>query len=146
VTLPDTVVTCPKQQGRRAALPRGLTKELRTIAGDLAKRFRHEFREDPQLRVRAARVLKSLLPPHARRGRPRDPTVTRALKMYGKFRREHPNERPRALWYRVADTMIPGFQGHTELEKRALVDDLRARAKSRRRIQPRTNSLRISRL
>jgi hypothetical protein len=60
--------------------------------------------------------------------------------MYGRFRREHPNERPRELWYRVAGRIIPGFEGHTELERRALVDDLRTRAKSRCRIQPRRKS------
>jgi hypothetical protein len=123
-----------------------MCKELRAIAGDLARRYRSEFRAAPQLRARAARVLKNLLRPHGRRGRPRDPTVTRALTMYGRLRREHPNERPQELWYRVAARMIPGFQGHTELEPRALVDDLRTRAKSRRRIQPRRKSRRISRL
>jgi hypothetical protein len=59
--------------------------------------------------------------------------VTRALKLFQKFRRQFPEDKPRALWRRVYSLAIPGYDGMPELEQRTAREHLRERVVWRRR-------------
>jgi hypothetical protein len=125
-------VTAP-QRRRAPSIPRELQNEIAAHAKVIGKKYRKLFNADGKLKQRIARLTAVLLPPRARRGRPRDPTITRALALYHKRRRQYSDERPRESWYFVAGKLIQNFDSYNQLERRALVDDLRTRAKSRRR-------------
>jgi hypothetical protein len=135
-----------KRRHRASGIPGSLRKEIRQFAKAIGKRYRGEFAQDPKLKARASRFLKALLPPHARRGRPRNTETTQAISRYRKLRRENRNQRPRELWVQVAAELIPNYESYSHLEQRALVDDLRNRAKRSLRKRPCRKSRPIPRL
>ena len=58
-----------KGQRARPALPREVRKEITQFARQL-RQHRKLFISDPTLKDRVARALRSMLPPHRKRGRP----------------------------------------------------------------------------
>jgi hypothetical protein len=76
------------------------------------------FAEDPALRKRSGQFLTALLPPKPRRrGRPGDPTVTKAIRLLRKFRRQYPNEHGETIWGRIYPPAIPNYTSMTVLEQ-----------------------------
>jgi hypothetical protein len=98
-------------------LPRELRKEIAAFARKLAKEHQAVFTEDPTRRKRAGQYLTALLPPKRRRGRPGDPTVTKAIRLLRKFRRQYPNEHGERIWGRIYPLAIPNYTSMTVLEQ-----------------------------
>src|SRR5262249_1336937 len=98
---------------RRSALndfPRDLRTEHAGVARKLAKQHRDLCTSDPNLRKRAGQFLTALLPPKPRRrGRPGLPSVTTAIRLLRKYKRQYPNERPAKIWERIYPEAIPGY-------------------------------------
>jgi len=118
---------------RKPTIPRELCKEVVEHVRSIARRYRAAFAADVGLK---ARVLtpRALLPPRSKpRGRPRNPTVTRAIALYRKFRRKYPEESPRQLWSRVYPLVLPQWETKSDLERRSARDELRDRIDWRRR-------------
>jgi hypothetical protein len=95
---------------RRSAprLPAALRKEIARFARDL-RQHRKLFAADPKLKDRASRFLRSLLPPKRKRGRPGIDSVTKAIRLRQRFKRQHPGEKPEQIWKRVYPDAIPGY-------------------------------------
>jgi hypothetical protein len=112
----------------------------------IAKKYGKLFAADRELKNRVLRLLRALLPPRPRRrGRPRDQTTTRAILLYGKFRRQSPEDKPRAIWSQVYPLVIPGYEGMPDLERRTAREKLRERmAWRRRKRRPRKIHVEIS--
>jgi hypothetical protein len=125
-----------KRKGKRRREP-SIPKELRIAitqhARMIASEYRKLFAADRQLKDRVVRLLRALLPPRRRRGRPRNQSTTRAIELYRKFRRQCPEEQPRATWSRVYPLVIPGYDSMPELEQRTAREKLRERIAWRRR-------------
>jgi hypothetical protein len=117
---------------------RGLRKELATFARHLAKQHRSLFTTDPNLRKRAGQFLTALLPPKPRRrGRPGLPSVTAAIRLLRKFRRQYPKERPAQHWERIYAQAIPGYRNMTELQQADARQQLRERVRWGLRVRKR---------
>jgi hypothetical protein len=130
----DPTTTKRKRLHRQAAIPKELRAEVTQYARTLARKYRHLFASDRQLKTRVLTLTRALLPPRPRRrGRPRNPTVTRAIALYRKFRRKSPEESPRQVWARVYPLAIPGYDGMPDMEQRAAREALRERITWRRR-------------
>jgi hypothetical protein len=100
----------------------------------IARKYRKLFAAGRRLKDRVLRLLRALLPPRPRRrGRPADQTVTRAIVLYRKLRRQYPQDKPRALWSQVYPLVIPGYEAMPDLEKRTAREQLRERIGWRRR-------------
>jgi hypothetical protein len=97
-----------KRQRARPPLPREVRKEIARCAQQL-RPHRKLFMVDSKLRDRAARLLRSLLPPHRKRGRPGIDSVTKAIRLRQKFRRQYPGEKPEHIWKRIYPEAIPGY-------------------------------------
>jgi len=117
-----------KAKRRKPSIPRALRKEATEHCRSIARAFGAEFKADRDLKSRVLRLARALLPPRPNpRGRPRNPTVTRAIALYRKFRRESPEESPRKLWARVYPRVIDGWANMSDLEQRNARDELRER-------------------
>jgi hypothetical protein len=100
----------------------------------VARKYRKLFAADRRLKDRVLRLERALLPPRARRrGRPRNQTITGAIALYGKFRRQYPEEQPRIIWSRVYPLVIPGYQEMPDLEQRTAREKIREQVAWRRR-------------
>jgi hypothetical protein len=100
----------------------------------IAKKYRQVFAADRRLKDRVLRLERALLPPRPRRrGRPRNPAVTRAIVLYGQFRKQYPQDQPRAVWSRIYSLVIPGYDGMSGLEQRTVREKLREQVSWRRR-------------
>jgi len=99
------------------------------FARSLGKKYRSQL--TPERKDKILRLLTAVLPPRRRRGRPRDPMVTRAMRLRGSFRRKYPHEKPRQTWDRICVALISGYDGLPEWEHLAAREDLQARVKSR---------------
>jgi hypothetical protein len=82
-------------------------------------------------KTQVSRRLRTQLPPQRKRGRPRDPIISRGMGLLAKFRRKYPEEKPRQVWKRICLILIPGYAALSEVEQRAVREDLQARVKSR---------------
>lgn len=76
---PD-VVRKPKRRRSGPRLPAVVRKEIARFARELRQQWRL-FLADPKLKDRAARFLRSLLPPKCKRGRPGIDSVTKAIRL-----------------------------------------------------------------
>jgi hypothetical protein len=125
----------PKRRCRRQpSIPKELLADIRWIS----RKYRDQFSADPELKARVLRLARALLPPRPRRrGRPGDPAVTRALRLFRKFRRKYPGEPPRETWSRIYPRVIPCYDRMTELEQRTERERLQERIGWRRRKRPR---------
>ena len=133
----------PYPDGMPTPLPRELRKEIAAFARKLAKEHRAVFAEDPTRRKRAGQYLTALLPPKPRRrGRPGDPTVTKAIRLLRTFRRQCPNEHGERIWRRIYPLAIPNYNSMTALEQGDARQQLRGRVRWRlkRRKRPKVAS------
>jgi hypothetical protein len=131
----SAIVTKPKRRRRQqAAINVELRREASAFACAIGKKYSDQFSADPKLKYRTTRLILALLPPRARRrGRPRDPEITRALLLYSRFHREHPKEKPCQTWHRVCAALYCEYSSLPEIEQRDVRDSLRGRVKSRTR-------------
>jgi hypothetical protein len=104
---------------RMAGIPAGIRKEIARAARELTRQHRMLFISDPRLRDSTARLLRSLLPPKPRRrGRPGMETVTIAIRLLGKIRRQYPGESAEKTWRRIYAQAIPGYTSMNATEQR----------------------------
>jgi cation transport regulator ChaB len=123
-----------KRKRQRAGLPREVRKEINHSAQQL-RQHRKLFIADPKLKDRTARFLRSLLPPQRKRGRPGLPSVSQAILLLRKFRRQYPHDKPAQLWARIYPEAITGYAGMDRERQKAERLLLRERVRSRRKRQ-----------
>jgi hypothetical protein len=93
-------------------------KEITQFARQL-RQHRKLFMADPTMKDRVARAVRSMLPPHRKRGRPGLDSVTKAMRLLKEFRRQYPNEKPEPIWRRVYPEAIPGYASMDRERKKA---------------------------
>ena len=134
----------PKRSRRRRSdpgIPSPVRKKITRLARELNRQQRQSFITDPKLKDRAARLLRSLLPPKPRRrGRPGRTDVTQALRLLKRFKPQYPEEKPVNLWARVYPIVIPGYGAMNQQEKRHAKAELRERVRWRKRSRQRTRN------
>src|SRR5215471_12600101 len=114
----------PQRQRRREPIPREIRTEVTQFARSL-KKYRGQF--TPELKAKILRLLRVLLPPRPRRGRPRDGEISRAMTLLRRFRRKFPQAKSRENWDRVSLTLIPGYASMSKLAQDDAREDLQAR-------------------
>jgi hypothetical protein len=124
-----------KRQRAGPALPREIRKDITQFARELKRQHRHLFTADPKLKDRAARFLRSLLPPQRKRGRPGLDSVTRAIRLLKQFRRQFPHESPTTIWQRIYPQAIPNYDAMTKVAQKDARGTLRERVRWRQRRQ-----------
>jgi hypothetical protein len=122
-----------RQRGSHPGIPAPVRKEITRAARELNRQCRKLFLADPGLKDRAARMLRSLLPPKVKRGRPGMPAVTAAVRLLHQLKRQYPHERPAELWKRVYPAAINGYESMSPIEKKTAREVLRERVRWRRR-------------
>jgi hypothetical protein len=128
----------PKPKRRRRPgprLPASVRKEIARFARELRRQHRKFFTADPKLKDRAARFLRSLLPPKRKRGRPGIDSVTKAIRLRQRFRQQYPGEKPEQIWKRIYPEAIPGYASMDRERQKAERLLLRERVRSRRHRQ-----------
>jgi hypothetical protein len=128
--------TRPKGKRRsrsRPGIPTAVRKEITRAARELNRQCRKLFLADPGLKDRGARLLRSLLPPKVKRGRPGIAAVTQAIVLLRQLRRRYPLERPAALWKRVYPAVIPNYAAMKPIDQKTAREQLRERVRWRRR-------------
>jgi hypothetical protein len=139
---PSSATEQHRHRRREPSIPKELRKEITQRARDIAKRYKDLFAADRYLKDRILRLEGALLPPRPRpRGRPRKPETTRAIVLYNRFRRQHPEKKPCEIWDHVCLVLYPEYPGLAAVERRDIRDALQARVKSRARSR-RTRKLR----
>jgi hypothetical protein len=119
-----------RQPTIRKQLPKQLRKEIAQQARDLSKRY--DFIADRTLKQRVVRLMAAMLPPRPRRrGRPCNEEITRAILLYSRARRQHPEEKPHESWERVCVLLYPGYEALPDIARRDTCEGLRLRVKSR---------------
>ncbi len=93
------------------------------------------FMTDPKLKDRASRLLRSMLPPKRKRGRPGIPAVTKATLLLKELQREHPEQQPRERWQQVYPQVIPDYASLPREQQRSQEILLREQVRSRRNQQ-----------
>jgi hypothetical protein len=80
------------------------------------------------------RLTRVLLPPRPKpRGRPRNQQTTRAILLYSRFRRQHPEEKPRETWSRVCGVLFSEYAEIGPIRQHDMRQDLQERVRSRLR-------------
>jgi hypothetical protein len=120
-----------KRQRARPPLPREVRKEITQCARQL-RQHPKLFIADPKLKDRVSRFLRSLLPPKRKRGRPGIDSVTKAIRLRNRFRRQYAGEKPEQIWKRVYPEALPGYASMDPERQRAERLLLRERVRSRR--------------
>jgi hypothetical protein len=91
-----------------------VTNDLRAIA----RKYRHLFKSERELKTHILTIVRTVLAPHPRRrGRPGDPIVTSALELREKLRREFPEETARQICQRVYVAVIPDYVNLSPMEQ-----------------------------
>src|SRR5262245_24011686 len=122
----------------RSDLPLEVRKELAQFARKLSRQFKPLFASDPKIRKRAGQFLTALLPPKPRRrGRPGIRSVTVAIKMLRRLKRQYPGERLEKIWKRIYPLAIPGYEVMSKKEQGDARQQLRDRVRWRLRTQKR---------
>jgi hypothetical protein len=132
----------PQSKRRRRqsdpGMPAVVLKEITHVARDLTRQNRQLFLADPKLKDRAARLLRSLLPPTPRRrGRPARADVTAAIRLLRRYRNQFSDESPARRWARVYSKVIPGYDAMNAVDQRTNREELKERVRWRRRHQKR---------
>jgi hypothetical protein len=122
-----------RRQRQAPAIPADLRTEVVQFARLIARKYREQFAADRLMKIRVVRLVKALLPPRPRRGRPRDPMVTKALRLFEKLKRQSPADSPRELWAKVYPAVIPEYEKMPEIERRTAREELHQRCAWRRR-------------
>jgi hypothetical protein len=139
----------PESQGIGATskdLPRSLPKEIAACPRKLNRHHHALFTSDRAYRKRVGQFLTALLPfltallppKPKRRGRPGILSVTKAIALKKKFRREHPGKTPEQLWRWIYPEAIPNYDAMSEVQKHDARAELRARVKDRIKKQNRS--------
>jgi hypothetical protein len=116
------------------AIPKELRAEVTRHIHAIARKYRHLFESDRELKTRVLTLTRALLPPRPRRrGRRGDPQTTRALKLRAKFRRQFLEDTPRQICQRVYIAVIPGYTNMAPMEQRLARQRLQERMTWRRR-------------
>jgi hypothetical protein len=127
-----------------------ILNELRGEVGrhirPIARKYRHLFKSDRELKTHILTIVRTVLPPRPRRrGRPGDPIVTSALNLRAKLRREFTEETARQICQRVYVAVIPDYTNLPPMEQREARQRLQERMTWRRRKRrPRKNRAEIS--
>jgi len=108
-----------------------LRKEIACFARELRQQHRKNFTADPKLKDRISRFLRSLLPPKRKRGRPGLDSVTKAIRLRQRLRRQYPGEKPEQIWKRIYPEAILGYAGMDRERQKAEQLLLRERVRSR---------------
>jgi hypothetical protein len=109
---------CSRGHRPESPIPAELRSEVVRFSRNIAKKHRKVFVADRGIKLQVLRLMQALLPPRPRpRGRPGDPSVTHAMKLHSKFRRQFPKLLPRELWVKVYPLAINGWEGMTDLER-----------------------------
>jgi hypothetical protein len=91
-------------------MPAHLAGDILTAAQGIRDRHKELFTADRKLKDRAARLFRTVLPPRpSRPGRKRIASVTIAIRLLRKLKREDPNVRPERLWANVYPKAIPNY-------------------------------------
>jgi hypothetical protein len=123
---PPLTPLATSKRRREPSIPKELRIEITQHARMIAGEYRKLFAADRQLKDRVLRLLRALLPPRPRRrGRPPNPIVTRAIVLRRKFRRQFPEEKPRATWSRICLLVISSYADLPEVEQRTAREKLR---------------------
>lgn len=129
---PDLVRQARRRRSPVPRLPAAVRKEIARFARELRRAHRKLFIADPKLKDRVARFLRSLLPPKHKRGRPGIDSVTKAIRLRQRFKRQYPGEKPEQIWKRVYPEAIPGYATMDRERQKAERLLLRERVRSRR--------------
>jgi len=127
-----------RQRSAANGIPRELLKDMVRAARELKAKHGALFVANPKLKDRAARLLRSILPPKMRRrGRPALDSVSVATGLLRKFRRLYPHDKPEQVWARIYPLAIAGYEALKLDEKKAqrllLRERVRGRKNQRRR-------------
>jgi hypothetical protein len=135
-----------RKRRRQPSIPKELRNEITQHARMIRSKYGKAFAADRQLKDRVVRFYRALLPPRPRRrGRPRNQTITRAIVLRQKFRRQYPEDSPRTTWSRIYPVVIPGYADMPQVEQRSVREKLREQVAWRRRKRhPRKISTEIS--
>ena len=117
-------------------LPVELVTDIMALARTLRERHELLFFADRKLKDRAARLFRTVLPPRpGRPGRKRIASVTHAIRLLRKLKREDPNAKPEKIWARVYPKAIPNYANLTDEARWNEQQRLRHRVYSRKRQQ-----------
>lgn len=121
-----------KHRSELPAIPTELARDIIATTQVLHTRHRDLFLSDPKLKDRASRLFRTMLPPRPRRpGRKPIASVTRAIRLLKKFKRQFPDIKPPRLWARIYPKVIPNYASLTEdgrwNEQRRLRDRVHSR-------------------
>jgi hypothetical protein len=115
------------------AMPRELLKDIVRLGREIRKRHGTLFVANPNMKDRAARLLRSMLPPKPRRrGRPAIDSVTIASRLLRNLRKRYPNEKPAQTWARIYPLAVPHWETLSPADKQSAALQLRNRVRSRR--------------
>src|SRR5262249_49076618 len=94
--------------GPSQGIPSDLARDIIAAAQMVRDRHNGLFIADRRLKDRAARLFRTMLPPRPRRpGRKKIASVTLAIRLLRKLRREHPTLTPEQIWAKVYPKVIP---------------------------------------
>jgi hypothetical protein len=115
------------------AIPCELLKDIVLLGREIRKRHGALFVANPNLKDRAARLFRSMLPPRPRRrGRPALDSVTIASRLLRNLRKRYPNEKPAQTWARIYPLAVPHWETLSQADKQSAALQLRNRVRSRR--------------
>jgi hypothetical protein len=98
----------------------------------LNRQHRKLFTADPRLKDRVARLLRSLLLPRPRRrGRPGIESVTTAIRVLRKLRKQHAGEPWAKIWQRIYPEAIPNYARMNPVDQEHARQVLRERVRWR---------------
>jgi hypothetical protein len=130
---PERQSSVKRSRRYRPAIQADLLKDPLLMAKEHRKKHRALFLSDPQLKDRAARFCRSLLPPKPkRRGRSPLTSVTVAFRLLARLKREYPYDKLQQIWKRIYPPVIPNYATLTPDQQKAERLLSRDRVRSRR--------------
>ena len=123
-----------RKASRSQAIPPELARDIIAAAQTVCERHRGVFIADRKLKDRAARLFRTMLPPRPRRpGRKRIASVTLAIRLLRRLKKEHPTAKPERIWAKIYPNVIPNYASLGNDARRKEQHQLRDRVHSRRR-------------
>src|SRR5262249_42875376 len=83
------------------------------------------------MKTRVSAMLRRLLPPRSRPGRPDFATVTAAIGLHAELKRSSPESSPKEIWKEIYRRLIPQWDNLRRIERRQEADELRKRVRWR---------------
>ena len=134
-TPPPKISRRGKRRNEELALAPELLNDIVAAAQVIRENHQARFLVDRELKERCARLFRTLLPPRPRRpGRKPIASVTRAIRLMKRLRRQFPDIKPARLWARIYPKVIPNYANLTE----------DGRWNERRRLRDRVHSRKLS--